>query len=57
MARRWQAGLRILDEYQIPLPADLPAGEYGLRIGMYNAAGEHLPADGAAIHLGMVKVE
>ncbi len=55
--RRWQAGWRILDEYQIPLPADLPAGEYGLRIGMYNAAGEHLPADGAAIHLGMVKVE
>ena len=28
---RWQAGWRLLDEYQIQLPADLPPGEYGLQ--------------------------
>ena len=25
---RWQPGWRVLDEYQIPLPSDLPPGEY-----------------------------
>ncbi|MCX7669365.1 MAG: hypothetical protein N2439_04770, partial [Anaerolineae bacterium] len=32
---RWQAGDLILDEYQIALPADLPAGQYQLEIGWY----------------------
>lgn len=33
--RTWQPGDVILDEYQIPLPTELPAGEYRLEIGWY----------------------
>ena len=54
---RWQQGWRILDEYQINLPADLAAGEYTLEIGMYQASGEHLPASGTGVLLGKVKIE
>ncbi|GIV76046.1 MAG: hypothetical protein KatS3mg050_0440 [Litorilinea sp.] len=54
---RWQRGWRILDEYQIPLPADLPAGDYGLRIGLYRPTGDRLPAEGAGAFLGTVSVE
>jgi hypothetical protein len=38
----WLKGDRVLDEHQIPLPADLPAGEYRLIVGLYDAAGERL---------------
>ena len=44
---RWQPGWRILDEYQIVLPDDLPPGDYMLRVGLYAADGTRLPADGA----------
>lgn len=49
---RWQPGWRVLDEYQIALPADLPPGEYGLRVGLYLADGSRLPATGPGIALG-----
>jgi hypothetical protein len=50
--RQWQPGWRILDEYQIPIPVDLPPGEYGLRFGLYTGAGNRLPAatDGLTLH-------
>lgn len=54
---RWQAGWRVLDEYQIALPADLPAGAYTLAIGLYQADGSRLPADGEGIILGEVQIE
>lgn len=54
---RWQAGWRILDEYQIPLPAALTAGEYGLEIGLYQTSGKRLPATGTGVSLGKVKIE
>ncbi|MFO7634160.1 MAG: hypothetical protein R6W76_16555 [Caldilinea sp.] len=54
---RWQAGWRILDEYQISLPADLPAGDYGLSIGLYTAEGARLPADSADVRIGEVTLE
>lgn len=54
---RWQKGWRILDEYQIHLPSDLQPGEYQLEIGLYQANGEHLPANGAGVLLGKVKIE
>ncbi|MBW7882545.1 MAG: hypothetical protein H3C34_07900 [Caldilineaceae bacterium] len=54
---RWQAGWRILDEYQITLPAELAPGAYQLEIGLYEPDGEQLPAGGAAIMLGDVTVE
>jgi hypothetical protein len=38
----WLKGDRVLDEHQIPLPAELPAGEYRLIVGLYDAAGERL---------------
>lgn len=54
---RWQAGWRILDEYQMLLPADLPAGKYSLSIGLYTAEGARLPADGAGLRIGEVMLE
>lgn len=54
---RWQPGWRILDEYQIALPADLPAGDYTLATGLYTAAGAHLPADGSTVALGWIHIE
>ncbi|HXF60874.1 MAG TPA: hypothetical protein VNK95_04615, partial [Caldilineaceae bacterium] len=54
---RWQPGWRILDEYQIPLPDDLPPGEYALAVGLYLADGARLPAEGPGVMLGTVTVE
>ncbi len=51
---RWQPGWRVLDEYQIQLPADLPAGPYTLATGLYTADGQQLPA--AAIPLGTIAI-
>ena len=51
---RWQPGWRVMDEYQIELPADLPAGVYALAAGLYTADGAQLPP--AAIPLGMVEI-
>ncbi|RIK41421.1 MAG: hypothetical protein DCC55_11925 [Chloroflexi bacterium] len=54
---RWRPGWRILDEYQIPLPADLPTGRYELEIGLYQPTGERLPAGQESIVLGEVTIE
>jgi hypothetical protein len=32
----WEAGETIVDPHPIPLPADLPPGEYRLRVGLYD---------------------
>lgn len=54
---RWQAGWRVLDEYQIALPAELPPGIYTLAAGLYRPEdGRRLPADGAGIILGEVQI-
>lgn len=53
----WQPGWRVLDEYQIALPADLPAGDYTLATGLYTSDGAHLPADGTAVTLGDIHIE
>lgn len=55
--RRWQAGWRILDEYQLQLPADLPAGRYQLAVGLYNQSGAQLPGTGGGHTLGEVTLE
>jgi hypothetical protein len=34
----WAPGDLVLDEYQLPLPDDLPAGEYLIEIGLYDPA-------------------
>ena len=54
---KWQPGWRILDEYEIPLPADLPGGAYDLYAGLYSSSGERLPADENGLPLGSVRVE
>lgn len=54
--KRWRPGWRIIDEYELLLPADLPAGEYELEIGMYQADGQRLPAGGEGLKLGVVQV-
>ncbi|MCB9115004.1 MAG: hypothetical protein KIT77_20565 [Caldilinea sp.] len=54
---RWQPGWRILDEYQIVLPDDLPPGEYALRAGLYAPDGMRLPDAGEGFELGEVRLE
>lgn len=41
--RLWEPGLDYRDEYHLPLPPDLPAGEYSVRVGLYTLAGGRLP--------------
>jgi hypothetical protein len=57
---RWKPGQRILDEYQIVLPAELPPARYLLRAGLYRVATggitERLPADGPGVDLGEVTI-
>ena len=55
--RRWQAGWKILDEYQLQLPADLPAGRYQLAVGLYNQSGAQLPDTGGDHTIGEVTLE
>lgn len=53
----WQAGWRILDEYQITLPNNLAPGEYEIAIGLYQPGGERLPATDGGVGLGKVHIE
>ncbi len=53
---RWRAGWRILDEYQIALPADLAPGTYELWTGLYQPNGEQLPASGEGVRLGRIEI-
>ncbi|MDW8300784.1 MAG: glycosyltransferase family 39 protein [Anaerolineae bacterium] len=42
--RLWQAGEIIMDEWRVPVPEDVPAGEYELRVGLYDPiSGTRLP--------------
>lgn len=54
---RWQVGWRILDEYQLLLPNDLPAGHYALFIGLYTSDGARLPAEEIGLRIGEVQIE
>jgi hypothetical protein len=38
----WTPGLQLMDDFIIPLPADLPTGQYRVRVGLYTAAGRLL---------------
>jgi len=43
----WVAGEVIVDEYDVPIKGDAPAGEYVVELGMYDAAtGQRLPVLG-----------
>jgi hypothetical protein len=43
----WVAGEYVRDEHALTLPADLPAGEYTLWVGLYDPqTGERVPASG-----------
>ncbi len=45
----WAAGEQVADARALPLPADLPPGEYALLVGLYDPASEaRLPAADAA---------
>jgi hypothetical protein len=44
---RWQTGEIVVDEFALPLPEELPSGQYRLVAGMYDlATGQRLPATG-----------
>ncbi len=59
----WQPGQRFVDGYAVGLPADLPPGEYEVRVGLYTIDGGRLPVfidgevGGDFVTLGMVAVE
>lgn len=62
----WPAGMQAVDEVEMPLPDDLPPGEYTLYTGMYVLeTGERSPVSGSdgqpvpdfSIPLGTVRVE
>jgi hypothetical protein len=58
----WRPGDLILDEYQLQLPADAPAGEYTIETGLYDptAGGARAiavsPAGADHLVLGTVQV-
>ncbi len=58
----WQPDRLVVDQQSLPLPADLPPGDYHLLIGWYYApTGDRLPltkgGQGDALPLGVVRVE
>jgi hypothetical protein len=51
----WLLGDTVSGRYELPLPADLPAGDYALILGVYDwRAGQNLPATGADVLPGDV---
>ncbi len=47
---RWATGEWVLDQHEIPLPADLPPGTYLLEAGLYLlATGERLPVEAEGV--------
>lgn len=61
--RIWRPGQTLLDEHLVPLPTDLAAGEYEVRVGLYAQDGSRLPVTlgdapaGDYAVLGAVQVE
>ncbi len=55
----WHAGEPTTDTFTLQLPAELPAGEYALVTGWYDAAGARVPADGGGdvVQIGAWAVE
>jgi hypothetical protein len=56
----WDAGEVLTDEHPLRLPADLPSGEYRLRVGLYLLeTGERLPAKGGgdSVEVGPVGLD
>ena len=50
----WEPGESFLDEYQIPLPAEMARGNYEVRVGLYTAEGGRLPVSEAGRDTGDV---
>ncbi|MGE5137871.1 MAG: hypothetical protein ACM3JD_00290, partial [Rudaea sp.] len=50
---RWRPGETVRDTYRLELPADLPAGEYSLAVGVYRTADQPIPltAGGSSVML------
>lgn len=46
--RRWQPGDLVRDVYQIPLPPELPPGQYQVRLGLYTEENGRLPLSGVS---------
>lgn len=49
LTNRWAAGEQVLDRCGVWLPADIPAGRYTLRVGMYDLSGQRLPCRGPGV--------
>jgi hypothetical protein len=55
----WDTEEAVVDEHLLPLPAELPAGNYQLRVGLYRLeTGERLPVEdnGDSVELGPIKL-
>jgi hypothetical protein len=57
----WEAGELIPDTLQIPLPADLPSGQYSIVVGMYDfVTGTRLPVAGSddnSLTLSVIRIQ
>lgn len=56
LTTQWQPGWRILDEYQIKIPATVTPGAYTLEIGLYQA-GASSPNANASVDLGTLLID
>ena len=55
----WQPGEFVTDTYRLPLPPDLPPGDYTVKVGMYRAetgARLQIAGNGDRVELGKVSV-
>jgi hypothetical protein len=52
---QWKTGEKISDKHGLILPANLPAGEYNVRIGLYRSS-DQTPAQPVAIDLTQISV-
>ena len=53
----WQPGEFVTDAYKLPVPPDLPPGEYTIRVGMYLAeTGARLPVAGNGDRVELEKI-
>jgi 4-amino-4-deoxy-L-arabinose transferase-like glycosyltransferase len=59
----WRAGDRVLDEYQLTIPADAPPGDYAIEVGIYDPAADGrrgltiVPAGQDHVIIGKVVIE
>ena len=57
----WTPGMTFEERYTLSLPASLQAGEFSVRVGLYDASGTRLPTDNGEkndfVEIGRLQVD